>query len=222
LKNGLKKKRREESLEEKRRYEEALATVPKLTFEIPILDVDLKQHILFILQEAEIDSLGDLVLQMRIDPDRILSLNGIGPKSFEEIQQLTDGLRVIPGETVPEEEVAVEPALAEEVVIEAVETEEQPEAVEVEVEQVELKPEISEEPEPIAETKPEAPAVVEEEEQVDEFDKLFSYDASKYGYFEPEKRVVDETEAEEVKPTKKKKRKKRRPAPDETDDWENW
>lgn len=218
----VEEKRREESLEEKRRHEDAFATVPELTFEIPILDVDLKQHVLVILQEAEIETLGDLVLQMRMDPDRILALNGIGPKSFEEISQLTDGLRVIPGETVPEEEVPVEAPVAEEVAIEAEVAEEQPEAVEVEVEEPEVPPETPEESEPVAETVSEAPAVVKEEEQVDEFDKIFSYDASKYGYFEPEKRVVDESEEEEAKPSKKKKRKKRRPAPDETDDWDKW
>jgi N utilization substance protein A len=218
----VEEKRREESLEEKRRHEEALATVPELTFEIPILDVDLKQHILVILQEAEIDTLGDLVLQMRMDPDRILALNGIGPKSFEEIQQLTDGLRVIPGETVIEEQVPVEAPLAEEEAIEVEAAEEQPETVDVEVEEAEVSPETPEETEPIVETLPKAPEVVEEEKPEDEFDKLFSYDARKYGYFEPEKRVVDESEEEEVKPSKKKKRKKRRPAPDETDDWDKW
>jgi hypothetical protein len=113
----VEEKLREESIEGRRRYEEALATVPELTFEIDILDVDLKEHILIILQEAGIETLGNLVLQMRLDPDRILALNGIGPKSFEEIRELTEVLRVEP------EEVVVEEAPAEPIPAEAVETE---------------------------------------------------------------------------------------------------
>jgi N utilization substance protein A len=99
----LQKQRREEDLEAKRRRDEALATVPELSFEIDILDVDLPDHILYILQEGGFDTLGDLVLQMRVDPDRILALNGIGPKSFEQITELTDNLRVEP--TIEEEEI---------------------------------------------------------------------------------------------------------------------
>jgi len=219
----IEEKRREEGLEEKRRYEEALATVPELTFEIDILDVDLKQHILIILQEAEIDTLGDLVLQMRIDPDRILGLNGIGPKSFEEIKALTDALRVIPEETVPKEAEISEAVPAEEPVIEADIPEEKPEAVQPEVEEEAAPTDEPEEIEPIAEVVPERPKeVAEAAEEEDEFDKLFSYDASKYGYFEPEKPVVDANEDEDQRPSKKKKRKKRRPSPDDTDRWDEW
>jgi N utilization substance protein A len=209
----VEKKRREEDKEEQRRYEEALATVPELTFEIDILDVDLKEHILYILQEAGIETLGDLVLQMRLDPDRILALNGIGPKSFEEISELTDALRVTPEEATP-----VKEAVEEEVLEEA-----EPEPVL----QIEETPEEVEEPEIVEEVE-ETPKVVEpvkkeEPEEVDEFDKLFSYDASKYGYYEPEPSQFTEDDDEDLdRPSKKKKRKKRRPPREESEDWENW
>jgi len=220
----VEKKRREEDLEEQRRYEEALATVPELTFEIDILDVDLPEHILFILQEGGMETLGDLVLQMRLDSDEILALNGIGPKSFEQIAELTDALRVSPeaeaeieaapvevAEAVaPEAEAEVTAAPAEEPEAEAeVEPEAAPAAEPVEVEKVEEK--IVSEPK----------EAQEEAEEEEDFDKLFSYDARKYGYYEPEKPKADE-EDELAKPSKKKKRKKRRPAVDETDEWEEW
>jgi len=217
----VEKKRREEDLEEKRRYEEALATVPPLTFEINILDVDLKEHILYILQEAGIDTLGDLVLKMRLDSDKILALNGIGPKSFEEISALTDELRVTPEEAAAAA-LAAEEAAEEETAAEAVET---VEAEAEPVEEVEVEPEL--EPEPVAqeaevkpepEPKPEPKAEVQEE---DEFDKLFSYDARKYGYYEHEKPKFEEKKDESPKPGKKK-HKKRRPLPDEVDEWEEW
>ncbi len=224
----VEKKRREEDLEEKRRYEEALVTVPALTFEIDILDVDLKEHILFILQEAGIESLGDLVLQMRLDSDKILALNGIGPKSFEEISQLTDGLRVSPEEAAAIEAALAEAGQAEEAVeskpVEELEPEEvstvEPEAVE-EVEEVAK----TEEPEVKEEVKEEDKEEVKEEEKKeekeDQFDKLFSYDARKYGYYEAEKPVLDKKEDETPK-SGKKKRKKRRPVSDDVDEWEDW
>ena len=224
----VEKKRREEDLEEQRRYEEALATVPELTFEINILDVDFKEHILYILQEAGIESLGELVLQMRMDSDKILALNGIGPKSLEEILALTDELRVSAEEAAAKaeapsvEETPVEAAEAietVEVVAEevepAVETEEVAEA-EAEV----VEPEKKEKPEP--KVKAEVEEKEEKEEKEDEFDKLFSYDARKYGYYEHEKPKLEEVKEEPQKPEKKKKHKKRRPLPDEADEWENW
>jgi len=227
----VEKKRREEDLEEKRRYEEALATVPELTFEIDILDVDLKEHILYILQEAGIETLGDLVLQMRLDTDKILALNGIGPKSFEEISALTDALRVIPEEEPALEEPVEEEVLEEEVIEEAEE--------EAPVSQVEETPEETEEPEQPEEIEePEAEEVVEEapepakvvakekeeeEEEVDDFDKLFSYDASKYGYYEPEPtQFTDDDDDFQGRSTKKKKRKKKRSPREQSDDWEEW
>jgi len=214
----VEKHRRAEDLEAKRRYEEAMATVPELTFEIDILDVDLKEHILYILQEAGIDTLGDLILQMRLDSDRILALNGIGPKSFEEISELTDALRVEPAEQQPMAEPSQEETLqTEEIPTEELEPEALPEVLE-EAETVETPQEEVVESE--AEEKP--PAEKETVKEEKEFDKLFSYDAKKYGYYKPEPIKSDEEEEEPQKPGKKKKRKKRRPLSEERDDWEEW
>ncbi len=225
----VEKKRREEDLEEQRRYEEALGTVPELTFEINILDVDLKEHILFILQEGGIDTLGDLVLQMRLDSDKILALNGIGPKSFEEIAELTDALRVLPEEQPITTEEPAEETVSTDVkttdegeITESVQVEDSPitEAPdapadeEVEAEPEEIKPQ-EQEPQ-LAE--PEAA----EEDKVDEFDKLFSYDARKYGYYEPEKPKDEDKDDDTDKSRKKKKRKKPRPLAKDTDEWEEW
>ena len=221
----VEKQRRKEDLEEKRRYEEALATVPELTFEIDILDVDLKEHILYILQEAGIDTLGDLVLQMRLDSDRILALNGIGPKSFEEIAELTDALRVIPEEETPVIEPAAEEAdESEPEPVEEVEPEIVPEET-VKVEAVEAVQEEAVQEEVVEEEVQEEPVSEEKEEppkEKSEFDKIFSYDARKYGYYEPEPAKFNEEEEEPQRTTKKKKKKKRRPASEERDDWGDW
>lgn len=212
----VEEKMREENLEEKRRYDAARATVPDLAYEINILDVDLKEHILVILQGAGIDTLGDLVLQVRLNPDRILGLNGIGPKTFEQIQALTDGLRVS-----PEEAVSVADAQTEEIPV----IEEILEAVPVGVDEPVVETPVQEEVElvePVAPVKPEPVEKEKEEEPEDDFDKLFTYDAAKYGYYEPEKAIFDDDEEEQIKPTKKKKRKKPRPQLDDPDPWDGW
>ncbi len=218
----LQKKRREEDLEAKRRRDEALATVPELSFEIDILDVDLPDHILYILQEGGFDTLGDLVLQMRVDPDRILALNGIGPKSFEQITELTDNLRVEP--TIEEEEileVETETVEAEAGILPEIE-EAVVEIPSVEVEGVAVIEAVEEkEPEVVEEERVKEAEKVEEEEE--DFDKLFSYDARKYGYFEHEKMKPEQEEDLQQKPvSKKKKRKRPRSIEDEDNEWENW
>ena len=225
----VKKKRREEDLEEQRRYEEALATVPPLTFEIDILDVDLKEHILFILQEAGMETLGDLVLQMRLDADMILALNGIGPKSFEEISTLTDALRVTPEQAAQAETAGVPVAMVETPVEADAEkkSETEPlvetETVAVEAEDEDLLVEPAEALEVETEKEVVKPvAAPEEKEEEQEFDKLFSYDARKYGYYEPEKMKPEPEEEDEPLKPSKKKRKKRRPIIDEPDEWEEW
>ena len=217
----VEKQRRQEDLEEKRRHEAALATVPELTFEIDILDVDLKEHILYILQEAGIDNLGDLILQMRMDSDRILALNGIGPKSFEQIAGLTDALRVIPEEEPATPEMETEPIIEPE----SEPTDEDDSIVETEepLEEEVVEP-VQEEPvaEKVVEEVPTKDKKAEESKEENEFDKMFSYDARKYGYYKPEPVKLDEEDEEPQKPSKKKKRKKRRPVSEERDDWEDW
>lgn len=224
----VEEQRREEDLEERRRREEALATVPELTFEIDILDVDLPEHILFILQEGGLDTLGDLVLQMRLDPDKIMALNGIGPKSFGQISELTDGLRVTPEELAARaaaEAAAEAEAVSEEepvpVVEEAPEAEDEADADSPEqAEEAETPVPVEAAEKPVEKVK-EKPEPEKPEEEENEFDKLFTYDARKFGYYKEEK-PKPPTEEEAAKPTKKKKRKKRRPAEDEMDEWEEW
>ena len=217
----VEKKRREEDLEEQRLYQEVRASVPDLTFEIDILDVDLKEHILFILQEGGIDTLGDLVLQMRLDSDKILALNGVGPKSFEEIQSLTDDLRVTPEERAAMEKLKLEEGINEleeaETLPEVQANVPEPEAVDI----VEMEEPVTEQVVEVAEEDiQEEPEVVEEKPEGD-FDKLFSYDAKKYGYFKPEEPKLEPKEVEPAKPAKKKKKKRRLPSED-VDEWEEW
>jgi transcription termination/antitermination protein NusA len=223
----VEKKRKEEDLEEQRLYQEARSTVPDLTFEIDILDVDIKEHILFILQEGGIETLGDLVLQMRLDPDKILALNGIGPKSFEEIQSLTDGLRVTPEERAAMEKLKLEEGLIQPEIVETLpETQEstpEPEVVVVDETEEQATEQVVEVEEEVTPEEPETVKEEPEEEKPEEdFDKLFSYDAKKYGYFKPEEPKFEPEKEEPEKPAKKKKKKKRRLPSEDVDEWEEW
>lgn len=103
--------RRAEDAANQARLTAARSAIPAKAFEIPILNVEFKEHILVILQEAGIETLGDLILQSKLDPDKILAINGIGPKTFEEINTFIAGVQ-IPAE-VQEPEVVGEAAVAE-------------------------------------------------------------------------------------------------------------
>jgi N utilization substance protein A len=67
---------------------EAKAGIPEPAFNLSILDSSLPEHVAFILQEAGYENVGEIVLQMKKNPDAILALQGIGPKAMQEIQKL--------------------------------------------------------------------------------------------------------------------------------------
>lgn len=145
--------------------EQAKDLVPAAAFNVSILDSGLPEHVAYILQEAGFSSVGELAVQMKVKPDEILKLNGIGPRALEEIGKLVSRL---------DEEKAGEIApVIEEVVEEASVTGEEPVA---EVEEFDIdaflapKPQV--EPEVEAEVVSET-AVAEEEEEEQSFDKLF-------------------------------------------------
>lgn len=144
------------------------ASIDPRAFEMPILDVPLKEHILAILQEAGMENLGDLMLQVKRDPDKILSLNGIGPKAMEEIQTLVQTYQFPALETVPEPVAEEAPALEESATAAVVEGGAEAVVSEVEAEAVEA---------PAVETV-ETPAIVEEPAAEEKsFEELFKLES---------------------------------------------
>ena len=96
-------------------------------FELSIFDVaELKEHLQVLLQSAGMETFGDLLLQVKLDPDAILAIDGIGPKSHEEILEVAQNYQFPVIETAPVEvelpEVASavepEPVIEEPVVLE--------------------------------------------------------------------------------------------------------
>jgi len=173
-------------------------TIDARAFEMPILDVPLKEHILTILQEAGMESFGDLILQTKLDADKILSLNGIGPKAMDEITALVESYQFPALETVSEP--AAEEAPAEAALDAAAAGHTAPEAVEA--------PADAAAEEPAAGTQ-ETPAAAEEPETEEKsFEELFKLESLRR-----EEKIRDlaaEDEGGDLKQDKKGKGKKKK------------
>ncbi len=73
--------------EEARRLAELRAQIPEAAFDLPIDVLGLSPRLTIRLTEAGYNAVGDLMLQMKQDPDAILALDGIGPKAMEKIAE---------------------------------------------------------------------------------------------------------------------------------------
>ena len=206
---------------EEERVATARAEIPAPAFAMSIFDAGLKEHILNILTEAEFETVGDLMLALKMDPDRILGLAGIGPKAIENIQETLVGLTFQEPEPEPvqEPEAAVQEAPAVEAALE-------PEAVAVEEpvaeEQILVAPQAEVQPEAV--TEPVAEATVEEkvkekkprkgEEELTEDSDRVKDDVSLDELFALKEMFqtgrVEEEEEEETSDDKKKGKKKKK------------
>ncbi len=158
--------------------EVARSLIPADAFELSILDSGLPEHVAYILQEAGFSTLGEMAVQMKVRPDDILRLNGIGPRALQEINNLVTALdERKAAEITAAEEAALETAEMEPVSPEIGEPEAIVEAV-IEEQPVEIEPPVEtlveaiSEPEPVV-SEPAVEIEVEPEEEETSFDKLF-------------------------------------------------
>jgi len=118
-----------ERRQEEERRKVARAQVPEATFGMVLEDLGLSDRVYDLLSSNEYQTIGDLMLQIEMDSDAILRINGIGPKAMEDIQQRLANLS-IPAEELLE---AIEVVPAAEEVVDAsqvpVPAQELPEAV---------------------------------------------------------------------------------------------
>lgn len=152
------------------------AVVGEKAFDQNILDSTLPEHVAYTLQEAGYASVGDLVVVMKVNPDNVLKLQGIGPRAVQEINRLVDTVYVEPAAGVVLEEpveMVEEAAATTEAVAETAPAEAAaPETAAVEIETAQ--PVVDELP-----TAEAVPAVVEpvvavEPEEEVTFDELFT------------------------------------------------
>jgi N utilization substance protein A len=102
------KRRNKREIHEKKK-EEALQSIPTGAFKMDLSESGLSDKIIAALIEANLDNAGDLVLASRINPERVLEVSGIGPKTFEKIGKFGS---ILP-DIVPEEEVIEEEPIPE-------------------------------------------------------------------------------------------------------------
>lgn len=65
----------------------ARAEVPTAAFGMPLEEIGLKEHVFNILVEAGFDTVGALMMSMKMDSNRVLGLPGIGPKAMQNIEE---------------------------------------------------------------------------------------------------------------------------------------
>jgi len=78
----------EQKKAEEDRFSELKKDIPASAFTTNILDSGLPEHVAYILQEAGFSNAGELAVQMKVDSDNILRLQGLGPRAMESINAL--------------------------------------------------------------------------------------------------------------------------------------
>ncbi len=84
-KRTIERQKAEAAVEEERLLE-ARKGIPDAAFEMELSTLDLREHISAILTEAKFRTVGDLMLAIKLNPDTILGLPGIGPKAMQAIE----------------------------------------------------------------------------------------------------------------------------------------
>lgn len=204
----------------------AAANIPDEAFEIPLEDIGLPLRYTTLLNGAGYLSVGDLILQLKLDPNKILALEGIGAKAMAAIEEALANFSLPKSEA--EEEVAVpeeEPLIQEEVPeIVAESLQELPPAELEEAKELERIEEVEQVSviEPVGAVEEEQPALKDESglvegekikaevaEEVEEpsLDELFKWAPDQ---IEIDYSLVAEDDDEEAESDKKKKKKKKK------------
>jgi N utilization substance protein A len=72
---------------EEERVAAARAEIPEGAFIMPLEGLGLKEHVFNILVEAGYENVGDLILALKLDENKVLGLAGVGPKAMENIHE---------------------------------------------------------------------------------------------------------------------------------------
>ncbi len=200
MEKGLYAERQEIIAAREKIVQEALQSIPKPAFNVTLNEEILPQSVLTILGESGIQNLGDLALEYKTNPDSILGLPGIGPKTLKKIEEVVKDLsQFIPAEPEP---APVEAELAEEVTEPSVEQVE-PEILASET-SVEIPESTSELEEAVAEKGTESQAEKPKENELS-FEEMFKIETQKITGKTFEDDELDESTDKDGK--KKKKRK---------------
>lgn len=140
VERGLMRQRQEEIDLDEERQRIARANVPLPLFDIPLDKFEISDRLYAVISATGFQSVGDLLLQYRTDPDSLWKLSGMGPKAMTELQNALDKALEPYAEAAEEaEQAAAEVAEAEAIEVEGVVTPTQVEPV-VEGEVIEEQP----------------------------------------------------------------------------------
>jgi transcription termination/antitermination protein NusA len=98
---------------EEEKVTNARAEVPTAAFGMSLEQLELKEHVFNILVEAGLDTVGALMMSMKMDANKVLGLAGIGPKAITNIEERLAAIQFPEPEAPvaePTTELAVEPA----------------------------------------------------------------------------------------------------------------
>ena len=120
VERGITRRREADRRIEDVRFKEMRVTIPDAAFTMYLEDLPLSTKLYDLLSEAGFDTVGNLILQMKLDPDSILALGGMGPRAMDEIKSILSTLEFPKPETIIEAEIAetVSETLVEEEVAE--------------------------------------------------------------------------------------------------------
>jgi transcription termination/antitermination protein NusA len=114
IERGVIRQRQSEKRAEEERQRIDSANIPQAAFDLLISDFEISDRLYTVISEAGFQTVGDIMLQYRTDPDSILRLNGMGPKGMTELGLALDAFEAKiapPPETVVEVEI---PTVSEE------------------------------------------------------------------------------------------------------------
>ena len=180
--------------EQEARLAEIRASLPEELFGKSILDSSLPEHVQYSLQEAGYGTIGDMLLNLLFDKEKLMGIKGMGPRAQASMEELAETILHPAVEEVVEE-------IAEEIAIEeVVEEKTAPEEITEETASDQVVEEVTEnDEESDEETSVTAEAEVVEEEK---FDELFEINLQEI--------EVNEQESEDEEEVDKKPKKKGR------------
>lgn len=218
VEQGLIQQLRKEREAEEQERRIVQASIPEAAYNIPIEESGISLRFCNIIGGAGFTTIGDLMLQMKLNRDVILALEGIGPKAMEEVDEVLSNITFAEPDVEPEE-VEAEPQEALEVAeaeLEAVIDESAPTEAEEEAEEViELEVEEAGLDAPADDIDVDAVKIeedLEEKETVEEepssFDELFALEPTAFEIEDSLDYDEEDDEVEKVRSKKKKKKKK--------------
>ncbi len=134
IERGIIRQRQSDKRLEEERQLIVQADIPADAYKIALQDFAVSDRVFAVISEAGFQTVGDLMLQMKLDPDSIQRLNGMGPKAMRELEEALQTLEarlrpveaplevvaapvpeavLVPAESAPEAVVAAPEPLAE-------------------------------------------------------------------------------------------------------------